>query len=240
MSELEEVVVLLHVELVVLPELGGAFSGNGFYFLPFGLECLELVEVLVGFFGSGSELLYAFYYLELALEVLLLLLFDVFLDGSPAFANDLHSLAEGGLCGVDLRHELVRFAACVDEGLEGFLHFGVVELVEELLEEGEFLFVAHFVALCYFLHACHDLVLRAEGLLHDGLFALGCLCFRRCGFFGGRGFFGSGGLLGGNGLLGGCGLLGCCLVVYCGCCLGSLLSGSVLRRLLYGSGFFSL
>ena len=239
-SELEEVVVLLYVELVVLPEFGGAFGGYGFYLFPFGLQSLELVEVLVGFLGCGCELLYAFYYLELALEVLLLLLFDVFLDGGPALAYDLHGFAEGWLGRVYLGYELVRFAACVDVGLEGCLHFGVVELVEELLEEGEFLFVAHFVALCYFLHAGHDLVLRAEGLLHDGLFVLGCLCVRHVSCFGGHGFFGSGGLPGGCGCLGGCGLLGYGFVVYCGCCLGSLLCGSVLRRLLYGSGFFSL
>ena len=229
MAELEQVVVLLYVELIVLPELCGTFGGNSLYLFPFVLECFELIEVLVGFFGRGGELLDAFQNFELALEVVLLLLLQSFLNSCTTFANGLHGFAESWFCRVNLGHELVLFATCLYEGLEGFLHFGIVELVEELLQEVEFRSVAKLVASGYFLDAGHDFFLCLEGLLHDCLFGL-VFNDRLFAFFGHRcaSLFGHRGAF----LFNGCHFRFRYLFNYVFYCL----FGSNLRRLLKGSG----
>ena len=172
MSKLKEVIELLHIELVVLPQFRGTLSRDGLYLLPLVLQRLELIEVLVRLLWSGGKLLDALQDFELALKVVLLLLLLGFLDSSTTFTNRLHCLTEKRFRRIYLWHELVFLAACLYESAESLLHLSIVELIEELLEQVELRLVAHFVALCNLLYTCHHLVFRLEGLLDDCLFSL--------------------------------------------------------------------
>ena len=174
-AELQQIVELLDVELIVLPELRGTLGRHGLYLLPLVLQGLELVEVLVGLLGRGGELLYALQDFELTLQVGLLLLFYRFLDGGATLADCLHRFAEDGFRRVDFRHELALLATCLDVGLEGLLHLGVVELVEELFQQVELRLIASLAALGDFLDASHDLLLRLECLLSHVLLSIGKL-----------------------------------------------------------------
>ena len=183
-SELEQVIELFCIELVVLPQFCGALGGNGFDFLPFGLELLELVEVLVGVFGGGGHLLYAVQNLQLACQTFLLLLFDFFQFLGAAVADDLHQGTEFGFCGVQFGNELFAVSAFIHKLLPCLCHFGIVELVKALFQRFNLLLVNGVFAGNDFLGACQNF-----------LFVLGsayrCRC---CSLFNGS-CFGYNGLL---------------------------------------------
>ena len=159
MSQLQQVVELLHVKLVVLPQLRGTLSRNQLYLLPLSLQGLELVKGTVGFLRCRGQLLNAVQYLQFSLQILCLLTFQLLLCSSAAIADQLHRCTELRLQRVNLRFELLRFAATLYEGLSCFLNFCVMELVEELFQQIQFLLLTGFTALCDFLYSVHNLFL---------------------------------------------------------------------------------
>ena len=131
----------------------------------------------------------AFEDFEFAFQVVLLLLFQGFLNGGTTVANGLHSLAESGFCGIDFRRELTFFATCLEVSVVGLLNFRIVEFVEELFQEVEFGLVSNLTTLGYLLNSGNHFFLRLEGLLHDFLFRFSSLIYfvlhfrLSCGFF---------------------------------------------------------
>ena len=188
MSELQEVIELLHIELVILPEFGGLFGRNGLYFLPFCLESLHLVEGLVGFFGCSSQLLYALQYLEFSFQVLLFLQLLFLQEGGSALTDDLHGRSENGFLQVHRGHECILGASFGEVLLACFLSFSVVEFVEELLEQVKLLLIGGFSVFHNLLGTCHHLffglvyVGRRHGFTFSRLWLL-CILLRLFLFF---------------------------------------------------------
>ncbi len=73
--QFQQVVELLHIELVVAPQLVGLVSRHSLDFLPLLLQSLEVGVRLASFLGRGSHGLYLLDYSELLLKVFLLFLF---------------------------------------------------------------------------------------------------------------------------------------------------------------------
>ena len=161
-TQLQQVVELLGVELVVLPDLCALLGRNGTYLLPCLLQLLELVEVCPHLLGSGGQLLDLLQDGSLALEVVGALLLDAELLGSTALANGLHGLAEGLFLGIHYGNIGCGVATLFDVLLACLLERLVVITVEELLEQFHFVFLWDEFGLCQFLCTCHYLFFRVE------------------------------------------------------------------------------
>ena len=173
MAEAQLVVELLHVELVVFPEFGGALSGHVFDFLPFVLEGLDGVILFVGLVGRYGCGLDGFDDFEFAAEVVLFFLFCCLKCFGTEFANEGHFGFEGRLVHIGLGHIFFDGTASSHEGVACGSSLGVVQAVVHLLECFEF--AAGHVAsrLCDFAQAFDDSLLRI-GQYEHGHLVFGC------------------------------------------------------------------
>ena len=177
MTQFQQVIELFYVELVILPQFGSLLGRYGLYLLPLGLQSLHLVVGLVGFVGCGSQLLYALQNLKFALQVLLLLHLLLLQQCSTALSDGLHGSSEDGLLCIHWWLEGL-FGATGSKVLFACLDgFGIVELVEELLQKVQLLLVRSLACLHYLPGSCHHLFL---GLVYIGSgcgLAFGCCLF---------------------------------------------------------------
>ena len=161
-AQLQQVVELLGIELVVLPDLCALLGRNSANLLPCLLQLLELVEVCAHLLGSGGQLLYLLQYGSLALEVVGTLLLKTELFGSTTLTNDLHSLTEGFLLWVHNGNIGRGVATLFDVLLACLLERLVVITVEELLEHFHIALLGDDLGLCQFLCTCHYLFFSVE------------------------------------------------------------------------------
>ena len=161
-AQLQQVVELLSVELVVLPNLRALFCRDGTDFLPCLLQLLELVEVCAHLFGSGGQLLYLLQDGGLALEVLCALFLKAQLLCGTTFADGLHGLAEGLFLRIHYGNIGCGVAALFDVLLACLLERLVVITVEELLKLFHIGLFGDEFCLCQFLCTSHNLFFSVE------------------------------------------------------------------------------
>ena len=158
-THLQQVVELLAVKLVVLPDFGGALGRHGAALFEGGLQLLELGKILGGVFGREGHLLDALQDVELAVEILHALLLQTLHLFGAALAEGLYGFSELRFERVNVGNEGLGLAAAVNEGLTGCNDFLVVKFVVKRLQEVNLLFVAGGGAGSQCLHACHYFLL---------------------------------------------------------------------------------
>ena len=132
--EVDEVVELLHVELVVAPELVGLLGGHGLDLLPLRLEGFEVLEVGIGLLGRGDHRLDLLDDLQLLLEVVLLQLLELLKRLLSFLLDDGHLGLEGLLVIIGQNLKLLRVSARLDKRLLLGLTLCEVQLVERCLQ----------------------------------------------------------------------------------------------------------
>ena len=117
--QLQQVVELLHVVLIGLPDFRGALCWHGSDFLPLGLQLLKLVEVLTNLFRRSDQFLDALDDGEFLLEVLGLLLLHGFSNLGSTLADACHDSLEVLLGAIDFGTPVLGLSAIFDEGVAG-------------------------------------------------------------------------------------------------------------------------
>ena len=186
--EVDEVVELLHVELVVAPELVGLLGGHGLDLLPLRLEGFEVLEVGIGLLGRGDHRLDLLDDLQLLLEVVLLQLLELLKRLLSFLLDDGHLSLEGLLVIIGQNLKLLRVSARLDKRLLLGLTLCEVQLVERCLQVLYLRLVRGGLALGDLAQAVHNLLLGGVNLLGEFfllrllriLSRFGC---DRCGLF---------------------------------------------------------
>ena len=211
--ELEHVVEVLHVVLIVLPQLGGVLCRHGVALLPLGLQRAEFVVVLVRFLGRCREVLNLLEYLLLAFQVLLLLglerlvILGAFLLGQTQFG------LEALLVRIGHGQVIVIVTAVLEERLVLCFHFLTPQAIVGALEHVELLAFGSLVAVRESPEALYDFLLGGRHYIFFLLRVLLC-----CGFGSGGCCFGGSLCSGRRGLC--CGSFGLCCRGGGGRCLG--------------------
>ena len=184
--QLQQVVELLHVELVVLPQLVDAGLRHELHLVPLLLEALELRVVLVGVFGRLQQVFQLFDDGEFHLQVHFLLFLHLGGQFVPFVLDDGHCVFHFLLQGVGCGHVVFGCSSCFGKLLACCFLFGVVQLVECLLQAVYFGFGDAFHVACDLFQPCDDFFLR-QLLCRSGFYcAFHCLflsrSFCRCRF----------------------------------------------------------
>ena len=139
--QFQQVVELLHVELIVAPQLVSALSRHSLDFAPLLLQFLELLERPVGLVGRCGHSLYFLDDLKFTFQVVLLFRLLRLENLSPLFLDDVHLGLESLFLVVG--SHLIGFR--VATGIEIFfllgLALGDMQFVEEGLQQVDFGFV---------------------------------------------------------------------------------------------------
>lgn len=117
MVQTQLVVELLNIQLVGFPQFRRTFSWHLFDFLPFSLQVLKLIIILVGLIRCCRHFLDALNDGEFSFQSGLLFLFK-FLHGLRThFANAHHLRLEVFLFGIRSRHKFFHLSAVGQESL---------------------------------------------------------------------------------------------------------------------------
>ena len=138
--QLQQIIELLHVQLIVAPQLIGLLSGNKTDLLPFLLQFLKLLVVLVSLFGRGNHAFNLLNDVQLLLQVLLFfsLLFKEHL--CAFFLDNTHLSLEHFFVLIRKNGILLGIATCFKIGFLCSLAFCEMQLVERGLQQVNFLF----------------------------------------------------------------------------------------------------
>ena len=175
--QLEQVIELLHVELVVTPQLVGLLGRHILDFFPFLLQGLEFLIGLVGFLRRGNH---AFYLLDdgqFLLQVVGFLGFLFLEELGTLLLDDAHFGLEGFL--FRIRSDMVgsQVASCLGICLELGIALGNVQLVEYRFQVVYFVFLQWLVAVSNLRDAVEYLLL---GVVHFPLRLFSYKLFSHC------------------------------------------------------------
>ena len=144
--QLQQVVELLHIQLVVTPQFVGLLCWHVLDFFPLFLQGFEVLIRLVSLLRGGYHGLYLLDDGELLLQVLLLLLLLLAEQLLTLFLDNTHLGLEGFLLWVGCYLVLFWVATTINIFLEGCFTFGNMQLVEDCLQVVDLVFLGSLVA----------------------------------------------------------------------------------------------
>ena len=133
----QEIIELLDVVVKVFPRFGDLLGGDVANFLPFGLQGLEAIVLLVDVFGLRHHLFDFLDDIELALQVGLAGCFGFCRDFGAHFFDGSHETLIFLFVGIGSGHEIFGIAAFGYKGFAGFEDFVVVQTIEDVAQAVE-------------------------------------------------------------------------------------------------------
>ncbi len=165
--QLQQIIELLHVQLIVAPQLVGLLSGNKTDLLPFLLQLLKFLVVLIGLFGRGNHAFNLLNDVQLLLQVLLFLGFLLKEKLGTFFLDNTHLSLEHFFVLIRKNGILLGIATCFKIGFLCSLAFCEMQFVERGLQQVNFLFGWCLITMSKFFESINYLLL-------GGIHLLGC------------------------------------------------------------------